>query len=580
MRIKKSVSKNSVSYSVIENVRDINGKSTTKVIEALGNEQEIRKRHPGVDPEEWARDYAKKLTEEKKLKSETIIIKHNPKKSIPKGEKRSFNVGYLFLKSIYHQLKLDKICKEISDRHNFTYDLNKILALLMYMRILHPTSKKGTLERADDLLEPHSVETQHIYRALDILAEESDTIEKKVYKNSTAIVERKTELLYYDCTNFYFEVEEEEGLKQYGMSKENRPNPIVQMGLFMDGSGLPLAFVINPGNQNEQPTLKPLEKRILKDFHLSKFVVCTDAGLSSHENRLYNSMNKRAFVTTQSIKKLKKHLKEWALDPSGWRVVDSTQKGTIKKRKQTINLNDLDLEKDNQVYHKERWINENGLEQKLVVTFSPKHKRYQAGIREKQIDRAMKKVDNPSRIEKKKPNSPDRFIHSTHVTEDGEIAGKSKYTINSALVDEEEKFDGFYGVCTNLESTAGEIVKINQRRWEIEETFRILKSEMRTRPVFLQKDERIKSHFLVCFLSLLTYRLIEKKIDESATCFEIIQTLREMRVLKATNEGYIPTYTRTDLTDKLHDVFGFRTDTEIVPIQKMKKILKEVKKHK
>src|SRR5699024_8891539 len=230
MRIKKSVSKNSVSYSVIENVRDINGKSTTKVVEALGNEQEIRERHPGVNPEEWARAYAKKLTEEKKRKSETIIIKHNPKKVIPKEEKRSFNVGYIFFKSIYYQLKLDKICKEISDRHNFTYDLNKILALLIYMRVIYPTSKKGTLERADDLLEPHSVDTQHVYRALDILAEESDNIEKTVYKNSTAIVKRKTELLYYDCTNFYFEIEEEDGLKQYGMSKENRPNPIVQMG--------------------------------------------------------------------------------------------------------------------------------------------------------------------------------------------------------------------------------------------------------------------------------------------------------------------------------------------------------------
>src|SRR5699024_9900792 len=214
--------------------------------------------------------------------------------------------------------------------------------------------------------------------------------------------------------------------------------------------------------------------------------VCTDAGLSSHENRLYNSMNKRAFVTTQSIKKLKKHLKEWALNPSGWQMVGS--KGAIKKRKQKINLNELDLENDKQVYHKERWINENGLEQKLVVTFSPKHKRYQASIRNKQIERALKKVDNPSRIEKKRANSPDRFIQSTHITGDGEIAGISRYTINSALVEEEAKFDGFYGVCTNLESTPEEIVKINQRRWEIEETFRILKSEMRTRPVFLQKD--------------------------------------------------------------------------------------------
>src|SRR5699024_6624688 len=279
----------------------------------------------------------------------------------------------------------------------------KILALLIYMRILHPTSKKGTLERADELLESHQVEPQHMYRALDILAEESDVIEQNVYKHSKEIVERKTELLYYDCTNFYFEIEEAEGLKQYGMSKENRPNPIVQMGLFLDGSGLPLAFVINPGNQNEQPTLKPLEKRIIKDFKLSKFVVCTDAGLSSYENRLYNSMSDRAFVTTQSIKKLKKHLKEWALDPTGWQVAGKETNG---RKKQTINLNDLDIETDSQVYYKERWIKENDLEQKLLITFSPKHKRYQEYIRERQIDRAQKKVDNPSSIEKKKANNP------------------------------------------------------------------------------------------------------------------------------------------------------------------------------
>ena len=437
------------------------------------------------------------------------------------------------------------------------------------MRVLHPTSKKGTLERANELIEPHEVEHQHMYRALDTLAIESDFIEKTVYKNSAALIERKTELLYYDCTNFYFEIEEAQGLKQYGLSKENRPNPIVQMGLFMDGSGLPLAFVINPGNQNEQPTLKPLEKRILKDFELSKFVVCTDAGLSSYENRLYNSMGNRAFITIQSIKKLKKHLKEWALDPSGWRSSGSNQ---------SINLNDLSLETDSRVYYKERWMNENGLEQKLVITFSPKHKRYQAGIREKQVERAQKKMDSPSSLGKKSVHSPERFIKSTHVTTNGEIAQKSQHILNWDKIEKEAMYDGFYGVCTNLESSVEEIVKINQRRWEIEESFRILKSEMRSRPVYLQKDERIKAHFLVCFLSLLIYRLLEKKLEDSFTCPEIIETLRKMNVFEHANEGYIPTYIRTDLTDQLHNIFGFRTDTEIVPIKKMKTILKDSKR--
>jgi len=574
MRIKVSRSKNSESYFVIKDIYK-NKKRTTKVVEALGNREDILRKHPGVDPLEWAKDYASKLTENEKQKKAKIMVAYDPNKVIPMEAQRSFNVGYLFLQSIYYQLKLDAICQQISDKRDFSFDLNTILSRLIYMRILHPASKKGTFERANELLEPHLVEAQHIYRALDVLAEESDGIEEAVYKNSLKVVNRNSSILYYDCTNFYFEIEEADGLKQYGMSKENRPNPIVQMGLFMDGDGLPLAFVINPGNQNEQPTLKPLEKRIIKDFKLSKFVVCTDAGLSSHENRLYNSMGNRAFVTTQSIKKLKKHLKEWALDPEGWIPAKSSKEEN--RTMKHINLQELDLEKDNQTYYKERWIHENGLEQRLVVTFSPKYKRYHQSIRKKQIERAMKKIEKPKQIEKKRANDPARFIQSTHVTPDGEIADKASYTLNESQIMKESIYDGFYGVCTNLESPVEEIIQINQRRWEIEETFRILKSEMRSRPVFVRKDERIKAHFLTCFLSLLVYRILEKKLDESFTCPEIIQTLRDMSVLEYAGEGYIPTYTRTELTDKLHDVFGFRTDTEIIDQKRMKKILKQTK---
>lgn len=574
MRIKVSRSKNSESYFVIKDIYK-NNKRTTKVVEALGNREDILRKHPGVDPLEWAMSYAKELKKEEKQKKAKIMVAYDPNKVIPKDAQRSFNVGYLFLQSIYHHLKLDEICNSISRKRGFSFDLNMILSRLIYMRILHPTSKKGTFERAHELLEPHSIEAQHIYRALDVVAEESAGIEEAVYKNSLKVIDRNTSILYYDCTNFYFEIEEADGFKQYGVSKEHRPNPIVQMGLFMDGSGLPLAFVITPGNQNEQPTLKPLEKRIMKDFKLSKFVVCTDAGLSSHENRLYNSMGNRAFVTTQSIKKLKKHLKEWALDPEGWTPADRTKEVNEKKKK--VHLQELDLLKDNQTYYKERWIHEKGLEQRLVVTFSPKYKRYHQAIREKQIERAIKKMEKSTYIEKKRSNDPARFIKTTHITPDGEIAGKASYTLNEDQIMEEAKYDGFYGVCTNLESTVEEIIQINQRRWEIEETFRILKSEMRSRPVFVRKDERIKAHFLTCFLSLLVYRVLEKKLGESFTCPEIIQTLQDMSVLEYAGEGYIPTYTRTELTDQLHDVFNFRTDTEIIEYKNMKKILKQTK---
>lgn len=571
MRVKKSISKNSTSYTIIKDVYR-NGKKTSKVVERLGNDKEILERHPGVDPYTWAKEYAKKLTQEEKEYNHEIIAKYNPTKQIKLNKQTLFNTGYLFLQSIYHELGLDKICQQISRKYEFAYNLDGILSRLLYLRILHPASKRGTFEHSKDLLEPPEFESHQIYRALNVLAEQSDFIEEKVYKNSLKVVNRNTQVLYYDCTNFFFEIEEAEGLKQYGVSKENRPNPIVQMGLFMDGSGLPLAFSMTPGNENEQTTLKPLERRILKDFSLSKFVVCTDAGLSSNNNRLYNTQGKRAFVTTQSIKKLKKFLKEWALDDKGWRIPGS---------KQTIDLSDIrKLENDQRTYYKERWINENGLEQKLIVTYSPVYQRYQSSIRAEQINRAIKKLEKPSSLYKPKQNDPKRFIKATHVTKDGEIAGKTQTVLNQEQIDKESKYDGFYAVCTNLESSIEDIIKINRGRWEIEETFRILKSEFRTRPVYLRRETRIRAHFLTCFLSLLIYRILEKKLDERFTCSELVSTLRNMEMQELDGEGYVPVYTRTAITDALHDIFGFRTDFEIVTQKKMKNIFKQTKKGK
>lgn len=571
MRVKVSRSKNSKSYFVIKDIYRGN-KRTTKVVESLGNHEEILKRHPGTDPYTWAKAYAKKLTLEEKKNNHKIIAKYSPNKQIALDKQTLFNSGYLFLQSIYHELKLDKICQEISQKYEFEYDLNEILSRLLYLRILNPTSKKGTFEHAKDLLEPAGFQPHQIYRALSVIAEQSDFIEENVYKNSLNVTGRNTQILYYDCTNFFFEVEEEDNFREYGFSKEHRPNPIVQMGLFMDGSGLPLAFNMTPGSSNEQPTLKPLEKRILKDFNLSKFVVCTDAGLSSNKNRIYNNYGERAFVTTQSIKKLKKFLKEWALDPQGWRLPGSKQK---------INLDDVrNLENDTRTYYKERWIKENDLEQKLIVTYSPVYQRYQSSIREKQIDRAIKKIDKPGTLNKHKQNDPKRFIKSTHVTKNGEVANKTQAVLNQEQIDKESMYDGFYAVCTNLESSVEEIIKINQGRWEIEETFRILKSEFRARPVYLQRETRIKAHFLTCFLSLLMYRILEKKLDDRFTCPELISTLRNMHMHELDGEGYIPAFTRSKITDALHDAFGFRTDFEIVTQKNMKKIIKQTKKVK
>lgn len=572
MRLHISKSKNSASLYVIKSVYDSKTQSnSSKIVEKLGTETELREKLNGQDPYEWAKAYIEELNKKEKEEAGKVMVQYSPTKLIEKEMQRSFNGGYLFLQKIYHELGLDRICSDISKRHKFTYNLDSILSRLLYGRIIFPSSKLSTYKLSSTFLEKPDFDIQHIYRALEVISKETDFIQSELYKNSLKVSKRNSGILYYDCTNYFFEIEQEQGLKQYGYSKEHKPNPIVQMGLFMDGDGIPLAFNITKGNTNEQLTLKPLEQKILDDFKLSKFVVCTDAGLASNDNRKFNDQGERAFITTQSVKKLKKHLKDWALSNDGWSLSDDHKK---------YNIDTVDEEKYfDKTFYKERWIKENGLEQKLIVTYSIKYREYQRQIRNSQIERASKVIsNNPSKIKKCNPNDYKRFIEKTSVTPNGEIAEKDIYNINLEIIAKEEAYDGFYAVCTNLEDDASDIIKINHKRWEIEECFRIMKSEFKARPVYLTRDDRIEAHFTTCFLAMVLYRYLEKRLDSMFTCTEIIKGLRDMNFYEIPGDGYIPTYTRTDFTDALHDVFNFRTDYQIIKSNQMKKIFKESKK--
>ncbi|MFA5576324.1 MAG: IS1634 family transposase [Tissierellaceae bacterium] len=577
MRLSISKSKNSTSLYVIESTYE-NGRHSSRVVEKLGTVKELEEKLNGQDPINWAREYIKELNKKEEKQSREIIVRYKQSRLIDKDIQRSFNGGYLFLQQIYYSLGLDKICNDISLKYKFTFNLNSILSRLIYGRIIFPSSKLNTFEESKHLLEQADFELQHVYRALEVISKETDFIQSKLYENSLSVSKRNDRILYYDCTNYFFEIEDSDGLKQYGYSKDHKPNPIVGMGLFMDGDGIPLAFDIHNGNTNEQTTLKPLERRLFKDFELSKFIVCTDAGLSSVDNRKFNDIGGRAFITTQSVKKLKKHLKAWALNPTGWSL-DGEDK-----------LFDISLfDKNNSMYEryksktffKERWIKEDGLEQRLIVTYSLRYRDYQRNLRNGQLERASKLIKNrKADIKKKNQNDFRRFISSTNVTKDGEIAENTIYSIDIDMVAKEEVYDGFYAVCTNLEDDATEITKINHRRWEIEECFRIMKSEFKARPVYLSRDDRIKAHFATCFLALVLYRYLEKLLNEEFTSNEIINCLKDMNFCSVPGEGYVPTYTRTDLTDALHEAFGFRTDYEIVGLKQMKNIFKDTKKKK
>ena len=575
MRLSTSKSKNAILFYIIKSTY-IDKKHSTKIVEKLGTLEEVIIKANGEDPYVWAKRYAEELTKKEKEGTRKIIKEYSQNIIIPKDEQLLFNGGYLFLQKIYYDLKINKICDEITDKYQFKFDLNDILSKLVYGRIIYPSSKLKTFEESKKFLEKPNFEYHHIGKALEKLCLEMDFIQSELYKNSCNYSPRNNKVLYYDLTNFFFEIEQEDDFRKYGVSKENRPNPIVQFGLLMDGDGIPLCCDINPGNTNENTTLKPLEEKIIKDFELSKVVVCTDAGLASKANRKFNDTNERKFITTQSVKQLKEELKEWAFDKNGWKLTNLPNKVIdITKLYEDESL--ADKWKDT-VFYKEKWIKDSdGFEQRLIITFSLKYKNYQEKIRQNQISRAQKLIDsNPRKIGKPKQNDFKRFITNIITTDTGEVAENNNYSINEDIIKDEARYDGFYAVCTNLEDDASEIVKVNHQRWEIEESFRIMKSEFKSRPVYLSREDRIKAHFLTCYLALVIFRYLEKKLDSKYTYSEIIETLQNMNFLKEDSD-YRPMYKRTDLTDLLHEKFDFRTDYQIITLQNFKKIFYQTK---
>jgi len=589
MKLTVSKSKNSASFYVQKTIRKDNGSVTTVTVEKLGNIDEVKAKAGGKDPYVWAQEYVNELNRKEYDEQKSIIVSYSPKKLLKKGEQKAYNCGYLFLQDIYYNLGLDKICEMISSKYHFKYDLNDILSKLIYTRILYPSSKLASNNQSKVFIEQPSFELHDIYRALSVLSKENDFIQAELYKNSQRVIERRKDILYYDCTNYYFEIEEADDFRKYGKSKQHQPLPLVGMGLFMDHDGIPLAFDIFPGNQSEQPTLKPLEKKVISDYGLDSIIVCTDAGLSSKGNRKFNdkSINGerlRSFITTQSVKQLPAYLKDFALDPDGWHLIGDTR---------TYNINVLDeIEDYHKIYYKDRWIKEDlsqrkikqgatPLEQHLIVSFSLKYQRYQRKIRQGQIERAQELINSGKYKQRpKNQNDPHRFIGHQVMTDDGEVCSKDIPFLNADNIHEEERYDGFYSVCTNLENMGiDEIIKINKKRWEIEECFRIMKTEFKAQPVHLQREDRIRAHFITCFIALIVFRILEKKLGEAFTCEEIIDTVQTMMLSRPGEKlGYIPSYTRTDLTDALHDAFGFRTDYEILTDINMKKIIRSTKK--
>ena len=574
MRVTTSKSKNSESFYITQSYTNSQGKSTSKTIRKLGSLAELSKRlHTDRDGVlAWANEQARLETARYKSEKEDalVMVPFHSNKLMDYHKQKLFTGGYLFLQSIYYGLKMDSICRKIKSRYKFEYDLNAILSDLIYTRVLVPSSKSSSFRTAKQFLEPPTYRLHDVYRALSVLAREMDFIQAEVYKNSFFLGSRNDQILYYDCTNYYFEIEQEDGDKKYGKSKEHRPNPIIQMGLFTDGDGLPLAFSLFPGNQNEQKSLKPLETKILQQFGCEKFIYCSDAGLASEDNRAFNHMGQRSFIVTQSIKKLPAEDRTWALDRNGFKRLSDDVSMDITK---------LSEDDKDQLYYKDEPFTTKKLHQRLIITYSPKYASYQKAVRAEQIARAEKMVANGTlKKQRKNPNDPARFVNKIAATEEGEKA-KIHYYLDLDKIAEEEMYDGLYAVCTDLlDDDVADILKVSEGRWQIEDCFRTMKTDFEARPVYLTREDRIKAHFLTCFLSLLHFRLLKRSLKDAYTTEQLLQTLRNIKFADVEEQGFMPVYERQKITDDLHETCGFRTDYQFITKRKMKGIQKKSKR--
>lgn len=583
-------SKSNTTLYMAKTYRKNNGKSSTKIVEKLGTLEEVTEKANGEDPIVWAKKYVEEKTKEENENRGIYYEKLIEGKELS-SEQKIYNLGHIFLRKIFEELDLDKLCKDIKKDYKFDYELDDILEDLICTRVMYPTSKLSSYEKAHKFLRQPKYKLHDVYRALDVLAKEKEKIEKWCYEKSLNVIkERNTKVLYYDCTNYFFEIELEDeddleqdkkGLRKYGKNKENRPLPIVEIGLFIDGSGFPLAFNINPENTNEQTTLRPLEKQIMKDFELSKFLVCTDAGLGSFNNRNFNNKGNRVYIVTQSLKQLPREYQADAISNIGWHLLGSSKSINLGK------LNKYDSKNKN-IYYKEILITRSKkdpdtkkritLKERMIVTFSPKYATYQKNIRDAQIFRAKEMIEkHPERYTKLPQNNAKRFIQKENITTDGECAEKYKLYYKESLEKYEEQFDGLYALCVpeEMEASVEEILQVSKGRWEIEESFRIMKSEFKARPVYLRLENRIKAHFVICYLSLLVYRILEKeKLQDKYTTEEIIKTLKDMQTNKIEGIGYKQLYQKTEITTDLNNNYTFNIDQEFIGIKNLKKFLK------
>ena len=569
----------------------------------LGSLAEIREREGVTDPWLWAQQELSRRNEEERLGRQTLKIELSPTKRIKAGEQTRYSGADLMLIPLYNALGLPQICRELQKGIKAQYSLNEILEALVVLRILYPCSKKSTCELNSKRIRKTSFALEDVYRALTLLSSHIDDIQARVWQNSQKLMRRNTRVIYYDCTNYYFEIEDNDrdyvdmetgeviiGLRKRGKSKENRPNPIVQMGLLMDGDGIPLSFIIFTGNESEQPSLQRIEEMVARKFGLNEFIISTDAGLGSEDNRRYNMTEGREYITVQSLPSLSKADQDMALDPRGWRVA-YRDKGLApidrsSPEKEIFNLDEIDLDAERGTrFYKEIIVNKNlrgdittSRPERIIVTYNHDFALYLRHKREERISTAQKIISRKQTKSRQSQQDPRRYVTTDYVTKDGQKAAKVRMALDEKAIAHEQRFDGFYAYGTSLDDNAIDVLRARSFHHEIEHLFRTTKTFLDARPVHLRRQERIRSHFLVCFLAMIILKILQKQLNMPELSIDcLIGTLRSFEFDYFKSVGYRPLFERNDITDQLQETTGLHFDTEIVETKRMNKLYRSIK---
>lgn len=590
---------------VLKSFRDESGKSTTRRVETLGTEEEIEEKYNCPDGLEWAKAYVAELNENERLGKRKVTVEFSPTERINPNEQVLFDGGDLMLLPLYNRLGLPEICNTIQKGSRVMYNVNEILEALVMLRILYPCSKRSSFELNRKRIRKSTFELDHIYRALSLLSSHIDDIQAQVWKKSQNIMTRNTRVVYYDCTNYYFEIEDNDlaksesgtlnrrvGIRRRGKSKEHRPNPIVQMGMLMDSDGIPLSFIIFPGNESEQPTLQKVEEMIANKFGLNDFIISTDAGLSSEDNRRYNMTENREYIAVQSLPSLSEADQAMALDPRGWHIAFRDKNlspiNPEDPRQDTFDLKQINLDNEKSTtFFKEIIVSKclNGKkstarDERVIVTYNHGFALYLKQKREERIKVAQKIVKKKQVNSRASQQDPRNYVDTVYYTPEGEVAEGITMSINTAKIEKEERFDGFYAYGTSLDDDATDVLRARSFHYEIEHLFRTTKSHLNARPVYLQREERIRSHFLICFLSMVILKMLQKQIDmPDVSIDKLIQTLRSIKFDYFKGYGYRPLFERNDLIDKLQEVAEVGIDTQIVETKTMRAIYRNLNKN-